>query len=110
MKRLLFVFTLSLTLISFRSFAGDVEVSVAIRESFQNSFKNAKEVNWTMVDHYYKASFILNEQYISAFYDADGKMIALTRNISLDQLPISLQLALKKNYGSYWITNLFEMS
>ena len=109
MKRLFFILTLSLSLTSVRSFANGIDVSGNVLESFRSSFKNASDVNWTKVDNYYKASFMLNEQYASAFFDQEGKMIALTRNISMNQLPMSLQLSLKKNYSNYWITDLFEM-
>ena len=110
MKRLFFILTLSLSLTSVRSFANGIDVSGNVLESFRSSFKNASDVNWTKVDNYYKASFMLNEQYASAFFDQEGKMIALTRNISMNQLPMSLQLSLKKNYSNYWITDLFEMN
>ncbi|MFL5742444.1 MAG: hypothetical protein ACJ75B_19630 [Flavisolibacter sp.] len=110
MKRLFLVLTLSLSLVSIRSFANGIEVSGNVLESFKNSFKNASDVSWSMVDHYYKASFVINDQHISAFFDQEGQIIAMTRNITTNQLPISLQLSLKKNYGNYWITDLFEMN
>ena len=36
--------------------------------------------------------------------------MGLTRNISTAQLPVSLQANLKKNYGGYWISDLFEVA
>lgn len=110
MKRLLVTLTIALSFISLSSFASDREVSRRAIESFNSSFKNATEVYWTISDNYYKANFALNGQYVSAFYDADGTMIALTRNISSLQLPIALQAELKKNYDNYWISDVFEMA
>ena len=37
-------------------------------------------------------------------------MLALTRNISSLQLPITLQASLKKNYENFWISDLFEVA
>ena len=37
-------------------------------------------------------------------------MIAITRNISSTQLPISLQTNLKNNYEGFWISDLFEVA
>jgi hypothetical protein len=37
-------------------------------------------------------------------------MIAMTRFISSLDLPLSLQTNLKKEYGNYWISDLFELS
>jgi hypothetical protein len=40
----------------------------------------------------------------------DGKMIALTRNISSLQLPLSLQTELKTKNEKLWISDLFEVA
>ncbi|HWI89715.1 MAG TPA: hypothetical protein VNT20_00515 [Flavisolibacter sp.] len=109
MKRLLLTLTIALSFISFSSFANNTEeVSPSAIKSFNSSFKNATEVYWTINQNYYKVNFALNGQYVSAFYDADGKMIALTRNISSLQLPIALQADLKKSYDAYWISDVME--
>jgi hypothetical protein len=63
-----------------------------------------------VTDTYFKADFALNGQYVSAYYDAEGNMKALTRNISSLQLPIALQADLKKNYDSYWISDVLEVA
>lgn len=111
MKRLLVTLTIALSLISFSSFAGGVDgVSPMAVKSFNSSFKSATEVKWTITDNYFKADFTLNGQYVSAFYDGDGKMLALTRNISSLQLPIALQADLKKNYDCYWISDVMEIA
>jgi hypothetical protein len=109
MKRLLVTLTIALSFISLSSFAND-EVSPSAIKSFNSSFKNATEVKWTITDDYFKADFALNGQYVSAFYDTDGKMIALTRNISSLQLPIALQADLKKDYDAYWISDVVEVA
>lgn len=109
MKRLLVTLTIALSFISLSSFAND-EVSPSAVKSFNTSFKNATEVKWTVTDNYFKADFALNGQYVSAFYDTEGRMIALTRNISSLQLPIALQADLKSNYDAYWISDVFELA
>ena len=110
MKRLLVTLTIALSFISLSSFATENGDGVSPRaiKSFNNSFKSATEVYWTISEDYYKVNFALNGQYVSAFYDADGKMIALTRNISSLQLPIALQAELKKDYDCYWISDVLE--
>ena len=110
MKRLVLTLTIVLSLISFNSFANPGEVTPAALQSFNSSFKNATEVNWTVSDSYFKAYFSLNGQYVTAYYGEEGKMLGLTSNISSLQLPITLQSSLKNNYEGYWITDLFEMA
>ena len=110
MKRLLVTLTIALSFISLSSFANDKEVSPMAIKAFNSSFKSATEVKWTVTDNYFKADFALNGQYVCAFYDTKGEMIALTRNISSLQLPIALQADLKKNYDSYWISDVLEVA
>jgi len=110
MKRLLVTLTIALSLISLSSFANGEDVSPRAIKSFSRSFKAATEVRWTVTDNYFKADFALNGQYVSAFYDAEGKMIALTRNISSLQLPIALQADLKDHYDGYWISDVLEVA
>lgn len=110
MKRLVITLTIVLSLISMSSFADEGKINDNVIRSFNSSFKNASEVNWSTTSNLYKANFTMNGQYLSAFFDTDGKMVALTRNISSLQLPISLQTSLKNKYENYWISDLFEIA
>ena len=106
------LFILMLTVSSFFSTAGNAAdiVSPKALKSFEKTFTNATEVAWTITENYYKVEFLLSGQTINAFYNEEGKLIGVSRNISSLQLPIILQAAIKKEYGNYWITDLFEMS
>jgi hypothetical protein len=110
MKRFLITLTVLFSLISMSSFASDSKVDSRVLKSFQSSFKNATEVDWTVSNNFYKANFTLNGQYVAAYFDESGNMMAITRNISSTQLPISLQTNLKNNYEGFWITDLFEVA
>ncbi len=82
----------------------------AVQQSFQNNFSGATNVEWTITENLYKASFTYNGQVVTAFYSTDGTQLALTKNLSSDQLPVTLQAELKKHYGNYWVSDLFEMN
>jgi hypothetical protein len=87
------------------------DVAPAILQSFQNAFAGVKQVAWSSTDaNLYKAEFVLNEQYVTAFYNPNGELVALTRNIASYQLPVVLQATLKKDYSNYWISDLFELA
>ena len=110
MKRLLLTLTVIFSLLTFSSFADTITVTTPVLNSFNSSFKHASEVNWTVTGGIYKANFLMNGQYVSAFYDVDGKMVAVTRNITSFQLPLSLQTQIKNSYDQYWISDLFEIA
>ncbi len=91
------------------SHASDI-ISPQIIKSFQQTFMNAKEVVWTKSTNFYKVDFVLNDQAVTAFYNEQGNLAAVTRNITSLQLPIILQTEIKKDYSNYWISDLFELS
>ena len=89
--------------------AADI-VSPKALKSFETTFATATQPAWTITEDYYKVEFLLNGQTLNAFYNEEGKLMGVSRNISSLQLPIILQTELKKAFPKYWITDLFEMS
>jgi hypothetical protein len=84
-------------------------ISNEITTSFNKDFVSATNVSWNKQKDFTKATFTLNNQIMFAYYDEGGSLIASARNILSEQLPINLLNNLKKDYGNYWISELFEM-
>lgn len=110
MKSVFIVFTVVASLFFNSSFARNNEVEPAVLQSFKATFANATEADWSITDNLHKVQFMLNGQHANAFYTSDGTLVAVTRNISFIQLPITLQAAVKKEYTTSWISGLFELS
>ena len=102
--------TLAIAISSIVAFAGEENISKDVLISFNREFNGAKEVRWTTSSDFYKAVFVLNDQYITAFYNKDGEFLGMTRNISSLNLPMKLQSKIRSEYSEYWITDLFELS
>lgn len=93
------------------TFANRTEnVNQKAQNSFSKDFAAAKEVKWESTKEFSKVTFTLNAQVMTAYYNTNGEMIAITRNIVSGQLPISLLTSLKKDYSEFWISDLFEMA
>ena len=109
MKRTIFslVFSLILGTASFAN--NDESISQKAMQSFKKEFAQAKDVSWNKSGDMVKATFTLNERVLFAYYNEAGDLIAVTRNITTDLLPINLMTSLKKNYSEYWVSDLFEM-
>jgi len=88
--------------------AADENVNEKVLNAFKTEFTTASQVEWTTGPNYYKASFVFNDKHVFAFYNTDGRLLGLTRNITCSELPLKLQTDLKKNYDHYWISDLFE--
>jgi hypothetical protein len=108
MKKIILVLAVALTTLS--SFASDRTVDPKVVELFKTEFVAAKEVNWTVAETYFKADFVFNDQRVSAYYSTEGELLGVTRFITVLDLPMNLQMALKKSYSSYWVSDLFEMT
>lgn len=85
-------------------------VNRKVQEAFDREFDGAKDVNWAKVSQLYRAGFVQNGQYLFAFYNVEGELVATTRNIISTQLPLNLQAKMNKDYTGYWISDLVEMS
>ena len=89
---------------------GEEAVAPKVLDAFKNEFNTAKEVEWTIGNDYYMATFTYNDRHVFAYYNTEGELLGLTRYLSPDFLPMNLQSTLKKNYNEYWISDLFEVA
>jgi hypothetical protein len=81
-----------------------------IINSFKKDFAAAQDAQWEQGKQFTKVTFKLNDQVMMAYYSTEGSLLGVTRNITSSQLPINLLTHIKKNYGAYWITDLFEIA
>lgn len=110
MKLAMVTLTALISFASFNANAQDIRVSSAVVDAFNTSFNNTSDVTWKDCGNYVKADFNMNGQYITAFYNQEASLMAVTKNISSVQLPVTLQSSLKKEYAQHWISDLFELS
>ncbi len=113
MKKLITAVVLGSVLMMNTAFANgnkNENVAASVKNTFNQEFANAKDVRWGKTNNYYKAAFTMNNEVMTAYFTTDGDLMGVIHNILSTELPISLQLALKKDYDGYWITELFEMA
>ena len=99
---------MSLTIFSFAD-ATPSNVSKSVVTSFNRQFSTASNVQWEITDNYIKARFNVNDVVLSAYFNRTGELIAITRFISPNQLPIELQTSLQKIVKNNWVSDLFEI-
>jgi hypothetical protein len=108
------ILLLSIALISFTAFSfaavAPVTVSKSVVISFNKQFSNARDIKWESHADFLKAEFTMNDIVLYAYFNKSGDLIAVTRYISPNQLPLVLLTSLKKQFGSgYWVSDLFEI-
>ena len=94
------------------AFAGsnNDNVNQQAKQSFQKDFSTARNISYEQKTDYVKVTFTINDQVLFAYYNNNGQLQAVVRNIVSDQLPITLLTDLKKSYSDYWISDLFEVA
>lgn len=107
----LFLSIATLLMMGVSAFAAnnDGNVNQQALRAFKKDFSNASNISWEQKDTYTRATFSMNGQVLFAYYNTNGDLQAVVRNLVSDQLPISLLAELKKDYNDYWITDLFEI-
>jgi len=85
------------------------KTSSAVISSFQSSFSQAANETWSTVKGLYRVDFDLENEKVTAFFNGDGDLIASSRNVTLEQIPLSLKSDLKKQFHDYEVSSLFEV-
>lgn len=105
MKKLTTIFAALALVISMSAFAApEVTVNEAIRTSFAKKFANAKNVQWEKNSDYYFAHFTLNNDDLIAAYDEEGNMIASSKIITKEKLPLFIKTSLLEQFTDYTIS------
>jgi hypothetical protein len=114
------ILLLSIALVSFTAFSfaavtptttslAPASVSKNVINSFNREFANASNIQWEVKENFVKAQFSVNDMVLFAYFNKGGELIAVTRFISPNQLPLELLTSLKKTNSNYWVSDLFEI-
>jgi hypothetical protein len=110
MKKLMML-ALVLTTIAGTAFSRNpTDVNARVLKTFNSDFTRAENVTWEAKKDFYKATFSNAGQIMFAYYNEDGEQIAVTRNLKVSQLPITLSSSIHKDFKQYWLTDLFEVA
>lgn len=108
MKKLFLAALLVVTMAA-SAFAKDTKkVNAAALGNFKVEFKKASDVTWTANENYAKASFILNNERMEAYYNPEGEKIGTSHAITVDYLPVKAKRAFAKKYGDYTVKEAIE--
>lgn len=88
----------------------DHMVNPLVVANFQKTFSTAQSVSWIEGEAFFKAQFMLNNQYVSAYFSKEGSLLGIARNLSVTQLPVLLQAELKSVQQNNWISDVFEVT
>lgn len=86
------------------------DIPSVVLSAFNQEYVNASAISWVEGVNWFKASFKVEDVYLTAYYNTLGETIGVSRNITTRQLPLLLQRDIKENYADFWVTDLFELA
>lgn len=108
MKQLFITVLLSFAVVA-GTLAAPRKVSAAILANFEAEFKKATEVTWLLTPDYTKAAFTADDVKMEVYYDANGDVIATSKGITLDDLPMSAKRSFDKKFAGYHVSEVIRL-
>lgn len=98
-KILLTAFIAASTLsLSFAKTGDEKKVSYKVITEFSNNFSDAENVTWKVTGEYIKATFVMDEQTMEAFFNNNGEMFATSKKMAFNKLPKKAITTITTNY------------
>lgn len=106
------ILTIAIGLAVFSSAFAKVPAGINDRAvaSFQKDFNTATDVRWDVTSNYIMATFQMDKATQFAYYDFQGNLIGVVHHILTSALPADLSKDIKKHYGCYWVSELFQIT
>ena len=111
MKKIYFSTAFFVLFLGTTAFAnGEELVSARVRESFKKEFTSAVSVSWKEIkkEKIYEAQFIYNNQRLCAFFDENGELLATSRAIHAESLPLLIIKGLNSKYEDFRLLEVLE--
>jgi hypothetical protein len=111
MKKLSVIILVALTTltISTAAFAGNKEIPRFIGvENFVKTFPHATMITCQQIGQFTKVNFLWDNMKLQAFFDQDGNLFGTSREIAVNDLPLSVRQTLQKKYEGFLVTEAIE--
>ena len=88
----------------------DTKVSEKVKSAFSKDFSSAKNVTWKQDGEFLKASFTIADMLTNAYYNEDGELLGSARNLSFEQLPLSVIHEFNKRFDGSSVISITEIT
>lgn len=90
--------------------AKPVDVSKFLIKQFQKQFSSASDVTWKTTNEFTSASFVAKGEKTSVFYNNDGNLIGVSKEITVEDLPKAAQKKVDENYSKFSVKSVIEFT
>lgn len=106
MKRIIIA---SVLLLSF-AFSASAAITEKVLKAFNETFHNAKQVQWHEYETAYQVNFLHNDIATSVVYDKEGNILEARRHSKEDILPLIIREKLKKRFDGKEVWGVTEVT
>jgi len=86
------------------------EVTYSVKNEFDSTFSEAKEVSWTITNNVQKASFLLKDVKMTAFYNLQGEYLGVTQDVTYSDLDAKAQKQITAKYADYKVGEVIKLT
>ena len=108
MKKLFISALLTMTVAASALASGANKESVILPGNFNFEIKKTSNLSWTENKQYTRASYIVNNKKMEAFYSLGGELIGTSETISLEELPANAKKSFAKKYEGYTVKEVLR--
>lgn len=84
-------------------------VAYTVKNQFDATFDDAKDVNWTITNNTQKATFIQNDVKKTAFYNLQGEYLGVTQDVDYRAVGAKAQKAIADKYIGYQVGEVIKL-
>ena len=111
MKKILVSLSLVLTGVLASAFASnDPEPDQQVLDVFKKEFAAAQHVTWNKQDEFDKATFLLGDSWVVAYFNPNGELEGCLRDILFEQVPLAVMRTVEKHFANADVRTVREIS
>jgi hypothetical protein len=86
-----------------------VSVAYSVKNDFDATFNDAKEVTWTITDNTQKATFTQDNVKKTAFYNLQGEYLGVTQDVAYSAIAAKAQKTIADKYAGYNVGEVIKL-
>jgi hypothetical protein len=84
-------------------------VGYSVRNEFDATFDDAKDVTWTITNNTQKATFTQNDVKMTAFYNLQGEYLGVTQDVNYASISNKAQKTIADKYTGYKVGEVIKL-
>ena len=102
-----FIVTLGLTTVRATD---NFDVNSKIKESFKKEFAGATLIKWEKDKDFQRATFVLYDHLVIAYFNTDGELLGSARNVFFYEVPMAVIKSIGENFAGINPIEVLEVS